>query len=253
MVLAHYVTPSGDVIAYEYTDGATPLVVFLGGFKSDMTGTKAVALQEACEARGQAFLRFDYQGHGQSSGAFRDGTIGRWKDNALDIITHVIKQHNHQDVVLVGSSMGGWIMLHIALALREKVKALVGVAAAPDFTGDLIWQELTHAQREAVLEQGEVLIPSCDGNDPYPITCTLIEDGRVQAVLRKNMLKPIVCPVRLLHGTADADVPYQTSLTLIDELGSGDMQVHLIKGGDHRLSTPEQLAQLVSTVFALCP
>jgi pimeloyl-ACP methyl ester carboxylesterase len=248
MVTEHFTTPSGDVIAHEYTHGAKPLVVFLGGFKSDMTGTKALALQAVCEARGQAFLRFDYHGHGQSSGTFREGTIGRWKQNALDIITHVMAQHGHEQVVLVGSSMGGWIMLHIALSLGEKVKAMVGLAAAPDFVSDLIFHELSAAQHKEIKDKGETMIPSCYGEDPYPITRALMEDGEEQVVLRGAMLQAITCPVRLIHGTNDEDVPYKTSLKLMDALGSEDVLVHYIKNGDHRLSAPHQLKMICDVV-----
>ena len=250
-MVSFFTTPSGDKLAYDYLDGDAPLVVFLGGFKSDMTGTKAASLAEICDAMGAAFLRFDYQGHGQSSGTFREGTIGRWKENALDIITHIMAQHHHKEVVLVGSSMGGWIMLHVALALGDAVKALVGIAAAPDFTEDLIWQELTPPQRAQVMEQGEVLIPSCTGEEPYPITRALIEDGRVQSVLKQEMLKVLTCPVRLIHGTNDEDVPHQTSLVLMDELGSADVRVHLIKDGNHRLSEPEHLAFMAQVVASV--
>lgn len=250
-MVERFTTPQGDELAFEYTEGSEPLVVFLGGFKSDMTGSKAVALQQACDMSGQAFLRFDYLGHGKSAGAFREGTIGRWKDNALELIRHVMAEGGHKKVVLVGSSMGGWLMLHVALALKTKVAALVGIAAAPDFTEELIWQAFTPQQQAEVMSKGEVLLPSCSGEEPYPITKALIEDGREQMLLDSGKLDAITCPVRLLHGTLDEDVPHSVSLRLMDALGSTDVQVSLIKGGNHRLSEPEQLAQIVQTVFSV--
>lgn len=242
--MQRFTTRTGDELAYVHTPGAAPLCVFLGGFMSDMTGSKAQALQAWAQEQGQAFLRFDYHGHGASSGAFREGTIGRWKDNAHELITHIAQEHGHEAVVLVGSSMGGWIMLHLALAMPQQVKALVGVAAAPDFTRYLIWDKLTPAQHETMRTQGEIVVPSCYGNDHYPITRALIEDGEVQCLLEGGTLAQISCPVRLLHGTADDDVPYETSLQIMQQVGSADLQIILVKDGDHRLSEPPQLALL---------
>lgn len=254
-----YTTPSNDELAYHYfsppsvhgTTENTHLVVFLGGFRSDMTGSKAMALQAACEERGQAFLRFDYHGHGQSSGDFMDGTIGRWRQNALDIIQHIITTHQHASVVLIGSSMGGWLMTHVALVLGDAVKGMIGIAAAPDFTTDLMEREFSDAQRAELVEKGVVYVPSCMEGAPYPITKALIEDGKEQSLLTREGLLPIHCPVMLLHGTNDVDVPWHTSIKLMEKLASLDVRVQLIKDGDHRLSEPEQLALLVAEMDAL--
>jgi pimeloyl-ACP methyl ester carboxylesterase len=243
-----YTTPTGDMLAYHYTSGHHPLVVFLGGFRSDMTGSKALALQAACEARGQAYLRFDYHGHGQSSGDFSDGSIGRWKGNALDIIAHVMNTHGVEKCVLIGSSMGGWIMTHVALALGDAVAGMIGIAAAPDFTTDLMEHEFTPQQRAELEEKGVVYVPNCMQGEPYPITRALIEDGKLQSVLTREGQLPITCPMLLLHGTRDADVPWQTSIALMDKVASEDVRVQLLKNGDHRLSEPHQLAILVSAL-----
>ena len=246
--MKRYATPTGDKLAYEFTAGHAPLVVFLGGFRSDMTGSKAMALQAACEARGQAFLRFDYQGHGQSSGEFVDGTIGRWRQNALDMIQHIMQIQGVSELVLVGSSMGGWLMTHVVLVLGDAVKGMVGVAAAPDFTTDLMEKELSDTQRAELEQQGVTYVPSCMEGAPYPITKALIEDGKKQCLLQRDGLLPIHCPVELLHGTNDADVPWQTSWALMQKLASSQVRMHIIKDGDHRLSEPDQLAFLCDVV-----
>lgn len=246
-----YTTPSGDELTYIYTAGSAPLVVFLGGFRSDMTGSKAMALQAACEVRGQAFLRFDYHGHGQSSGEFTDGTIGRWRGNAIDIIGYVMDTHAHNTVMLIGSSMGGWLMTHIALELGASVQGMIGIAAAPDFTTSLVEMEMTDMQRQELNTQGVTYVPSCMEGAPYPITKALIEDGKKQSILTRPESLPIHCPVVLLHGEADVDVPWQISVRLMDKLATNDVRLQLIKAGDHRLSEPHQLALLVSEMDAM--
>jgi pimeloyl-ACP methyl ester carboxylesterase len=173
-----------------------PGVVFLGGFKSDMTGTKAVFLESWCQERGRAFLRFDYTGHGQSSGDFLDGCIGDWARDAHDAVTALTEGPQ----IIVGSSMGGWIALLLARRAPERVAALVGIAAAPDFTEDGMWAEFTEAQRAAIMAEGRLDLPSEYSDEPYVITRRLIEDGREQLVLRTPLLLPF--PVRLLQGTA---------------------------------------------------
>ena len=177
--------------------GAAPTVVFLGGYASDMTGTKASYLEGWCRARGQAFLRFDYQGHGRSSGRLADGTIGLWRDDALA----VLREGAPGPLLLVGSSMGAWIMLLAALAMPERIQALVGVAAAPDFTEDLLWARLGEEQRARLRGDGVIRLPSGYG-EPLPFTWRLVEEGRRHLLLRAPI--PLSCPVRLLHGTADA-------------------------------------------------
>ena len=168
-----FVNSRGQRLAYEYLPGTAPMVVFLSGYASDMTGSKAEYLARQCQEWGRAFLRLDYSGHGQSEGRFVDGTIGEWADDATQVIAHV----NADPCVLVGSSMGGWIMLLVALAHRERVRGLVGIASAPDFTRDLMWNGLTQEQRDTLMTTGEVYLPSEYVDDPFPITRKLIEDG----------------------------------------------------------------------------
>lgn len=231
----------GRRIAYHQLQGRSPGVVFLSGFKSDMSGTKAVFLEEVCRKRGQAYLRFDYTGHGQSSGTFEDGTIGNWRQDALDVIDGLTQ--NRQ--VLVGSSMGGWMMLLAALARPQCVQAMVGLAVAPDFTERLVWQQFTPAQKQEMEAHGRVMIPDCYGGKPYAITRRLVEEGRNHLLLDKPIT--IDCPVRLIHGTADNDVPYslaQLLLERLERLESRDVRLELIKGAGHRLSEPAELAVL---------
>jgi pimeloyl-ACP methyl ester carboxylesterase len=235
----------GIRIAYHRVTGAPPTVVFLGGYASDMTGTKARYLDAWCRARGQAYLRFDYQGHGASSGRFEDGTIGTWRDDALAAI-HTLTAG---PLVLVGSSMGGWIMLLAALAVPERVRALVGMAAAPDFTEDLAWARFSPAERDRLEREGVLRRPSEYRDEPLPFTWKLIEDGRRHVVLRAPI--PLTCPVRLLHGLEDTDVPWKTSLRLARALASRDVVLTLLKGGGHRLSEPHELGLLGATLAGL--
>jgi len=237
--------PGDRHLAYHLTEGALPGVIFMGGFKSDMNGAKAMALEAFCKARGQRFLRFDYTGHGESSGDFTKGSIGAWRQDALDIFDHFAAEKN----ILVGSSMGAWLMLLVALERPEKIAGLVGIASAPDFTEKLVWEAFTPAQQKQLIEEGQVLIPDCCGSAPYPITRELIEDGRKHLLLDKDI--PIAVPVRLIHGTKDADVPWQISVTLMERLASNDISLKLIKNGDHRLSQPEQLNGICEVVERL--
>ena len=235
----------GDTIAYRAMAGSTPGVMFCGGFMSDMTGTKATALEAHCRSTGRAFVRFDYSGHGQSGGAFRDGTIGAWRDDALAALDRVASGPQ----ILVGSSMGGWIVLLLALARPERVAGLVGVAAAPDFTEDLIWSTLDDEGRRTLTESGEIVMPCDYGDDPYPITMSLIEEGRDHLLLRA----PIALdrPIHLLQGMCDEDVPWQTALTIAELVESERVTVELVKDGDHRLSRDEDLARLCAAVDAV--
>jgi pimeloyl-ACP methyl ester carboxylesterase len=239
-------SPEGDAIAYRRQEGRAPGVVFLGGFHSDMTGTKATALAAHCRAANRAFVRFDYSGHGESAGRFEDGTIGGWLADTL----YVLDGATDGPQVLVGSSMGGWLMLLAALARPERVRGLVGVAAAPDFTEDLIWDRLPEADRRKIMEQGFIFRPSTYGEAPYPITRRLIEEARGHLLLRGPI--GIDCPVRLIHGMADADVPWEVSLRLCGCLRGADVSLNLVKKGDHRLSAPADLRRLTETVEGLC-
>lgn len=242
MTQAEYLTTKeGRAIAYRRRRGAAPGVVFLGGFKSDMEGTKAVHLDAWAGRAGRAFLRFDYSGHGQSSGAFADGTVGDWAGDAMAAVSGLTEGPQ----VLVGSSMGGWISLLLARAMPERVAGLVTVAAAPDFTEDSMWAGFDAAQRRALAETGQVALPSEYG-DPYVITRRLIEDGRDRLVLRSPLDLPF--PVRFLQGTADRDVEMAVALRLLDHAKGPDMRLTLVAGADHRFSDPDCLALIVASV-----
>jgi pimeloyl-ACP methyl ester carboxylesterase len=235
-------TPQGRRIAYVRTEGTGPGVVFLGGFMSDMTGTKAVYLQDWAERTGRAFLRFDYSGHGQSSGTFEEGAIGDWFEDALAVVAALTEGPQ----VLVGSSMGGWISLLLARAVPARVKGLVGIAPAPDFTEDSMWAGFSNAQRAELMAAGRIVIPSDYSPDGYPITLRLIEEGRTRLVLRSPLRLPF--PVRVLQGTADTDVPPAVALRLMDHAECDDLRVTLVKGADHRFSTPACLAMIAAAV-----
>jgi pimeloyl-ACP methyl ester carboxylesterase len=237
--------PDGATIAYHQLDGAGPGIVFLGGFRSDMTGTKALFLEEYCRSRKRAFVRFDYFGHGASSGDFGDGTISRWRDDAISVIDSLTMGPQ----ILVGSSMGGYVMLLAALARRERIAALVGIAGAPDFTEELLWPRLTPAQRQEIDARGRVVLPSDYDPAGYLYTRALIEDGRRHPLLGAPI--PLDIPVRLLHGLRDESVPWRLSLRLAERLAGQDVTVALVKDGDHRLSSPANLARLAQTLDAL--
>ena len=224
-------------------DGAKlPGVIFLGGFRSDMTGTKARNIEDWARREGRGFVRFDYRGHGASSAAFRDGSIGDWAEDAGE----VLGQLTEGPQILVGSSMGGWIALLLALRFTERVAGLGGIAAAPDFTEDGIWQKLGEEQRQALSEEGEIVVPSDYDPEGYPITHRLIVEGRRHLVLRSPL--SLGCPVRLMHGTADKDVPMAVALRLLDHLEAKDARLVLVKDGDHRLSDPAALGLLTDLV-----
>jgi len=243
----HYrVRRDGPGIAYRQVAGESPTVVFLGGFSSDMTGTKATYLDAWCRARGQAYLRFDYRGHGASSGRFVDGTIGAWRDDTLA----VIEGCTEGPLILVGSSMGAWIMLLVAGALPRSVIGLVGLAAAPDFTEEaaapdfteeLIWRRLPAESRAELTREGVIHVPSEYLEEGCPISLALIEEGRDHLLLGASIA--LECPVRLLHGLDDRDVPWESSFRLLQALTSADVTLELVKGGDHRLSKPAHLAR----------
>ena len=237
-------TSIGASIAYHSTPGFSPGIVFMTGFMSDMTGGKALALEQLATDRGKAFLRFDYQGHGASSGDFADGTIGIWSGDALAAFDELTEGPQ----IIVGSSMGGWMMLLTAIARSDRVAGMVGIAAAPDFTEDLLPKELTQKQLTEINEKGFVIVPS-EYEDDYTITKALFDDGRNNLVLRQEI--PLDCPVRLLHGMGDISVPWETALRIQEKLRSDDVKVILIKEGDHRLSEEHDLARLTRTVGQL--
>jgi len=235
-------SPHGTKIAYHKTPGKGPGVVFMGGFKSDMEGGKALALEAWCQREGRAFVRFDYQGHGQSSGAFRDGTIGLWAKDALAVIDGLTEGPQ----VLVGSSMGGWVALLAAKARPARVKGLVGIAAAPDFTVRMWTQEFDEATRREVMTEGFMERPCDYGDEPYIITRALIEDGWRNRVIAGPL--KLDMPVRLIQGTEDADVPWQTAQKIADKITGEDVEIILVPGGDHRLSRDIDLKRLVRMV-----
>ena len=227
----------GETIAYLRRAGKRPEILWLGGFKSDMGGNKAQALDEWAARRGQAYVRFDYFGHGASSGQFADGTISRWLEDALAVLDRV----SEGPQVLVGSSMGAWIALLAARARPEKVGALLLIAPAADFTEALIWARMSPQMRSEVMEKGFWLRPSAYDDGPYPITRRLIEDGRKHLLLGGPI--QIDVPVHIVQGMQDPDVPWQHAMTLMERL-SGNPVLTLIKQGDHRLSTPSDLLRI---------
>lgn len=239
-------TEAGTTLAYEHLPGMTPGILFCPGFNSDMQGDKAQALRTWCASQGRQFTRFDYSGHGRSSGRFEDGTIGQWLRDTLAVLDGVTDGPQ----LVVGSSMGGWIMLLTALERPQRVMALVGIAAAPDFTESLWRDGLDDDQRESLEHRGYCEIPNCyDDGQPYRIGRRLLEEGREHLLLDADI--PIDSPVRLLHGQLDEDVPWEHSLTLARHLRSDDVEVQLVKNGDHRLSRPHDLARLIRTVETL--
>jgi pimeloyl-ACP methyl ester carboxylesterase len=235
---------NGTELAWIRLAGAEPTVVFLPGFRSDMTGDKATALAAFCAANGIGMLRFDYSGHGASSGAFTDGTIGAWAADTLAAIDALTTGK----LILVGSSMGGWLALLTAVARPDRVAALVGIAAAPDFTQRLMWDSMAPSERETLRRDGVLHVPSQYG-EPTPITLKLIEDGANHLLLGGPI--PINCPVRLLHGQADPDVPWELALRIAERVESPDTRLILVKDGDHRLSRPQDLTLLRQTVASL--
>jgi pimeloyl-ACP methyl ester carboxylesterase len=245
MEVARLSRKDGVTLAYELLPGNAPVVVFLPGFASDMAGTKALFLREACAARGQAMLRLDYSGHGASGGRFEDGTIGEWTADAAAVIAHAAPD---APLLLVGSSMGGWISLLLARDLGPRVAAMLLIAPAPDFTQALIEASLTAEQR-AALDRDGFLTPPSDYGPPLPITKKLIEEGRNHLLLGGWI--PINCPVRILHGMRDEDVPWRHSVELANSLASEDVRVTFIKNGGHRLSSESELLLLRQTLFTL--
>lgn len=242
--------PDGTAIAYHRVAPASPAagpgVIFCGGFKSDMTGTKAMALDSHCRANRRAFLRFDYFGHGRSDGDFEDGTIGRWTSDAVAVLDALTDGPQ----VIVGSSMGGWIMLLAALARPQRIAGLVGIAPAPDFTQRLMWERFAPAQQAALQRDGVLRAPSDYDPEPYAITAALIEDGRRHLLLDDGI--DLHCPVRILQGMRDPDVPWRHALLLVAALAAEDVQLTLVKDGDHRLSRDEDIARMLATTESLC-
>lgn len=237
-------------IAVRKLGGNAPGLFWLGGFKSDMSGTKANALADYAARTGRAYVRFDYSGHGESDGKFEDGTISSWLEDAVA----VFESQADGPQILVGSSMGGWMALLLARALAKKnqtakLAGMVLIAPAPDFTEDLMWAQFSPEIRRDIEEKGSWQRPSAYGEDPYPITRALIEDGRKNLLLNKPI--ELGCPVRILQGAQDVDVPYAHALKLVSCLAQDDVVLTLVKDGDHRLSRPEDLERLFGIIDEL--
>ncbi len=242
--------PQGHQLAYFYTPAkpeaaGKPGLVFMGGFRSDMRGTKAQALEALCQQTGQSFLRFDYSGHGDSQGDFADGSITDWAGDAIFMIDEV----THGPQILVGSSMGGWIMLLAAMARPQRIAGLVGIAAAPDFTEKLMWAEFDDATKKEIMDKGHIMQDTPYDDEPYMITKRLIEDGRENLLLDDKLEMDV--PIRLLQGMQDPDVPWPTAFNILETVSSGDVQINLIKDGDHRLSRPQDISMLCTQVAQL--
>jgi pimeloyl-ACP methyl ester carboxylesterase len=232
----------GISLAYAHSKGHGPTLLFLPGFKSDMSGSKALALEAHAKARGWPMLRLDYSGHGQSGGQFEDGCISRWRDDVLSVIDAVTTG----PLLLVGSSMGGWLALLVALARPERVVALLLIAPAPDFTSWGIEASLSEADRAALARDGYFVQASDYGPDGYKITARLLRGGKRNLLMDAPIA--LACPIRILHGQADPDVPWKLSLELMEKLATLDVQLTLIKDGDHRLSRPQDIALLTRII-----
>lgn len=230
--------------------GKKPGLFWLGGFKSDMSGTKASAIADYCARTARAYVRFDYSGHGESDGRFEDGTISSWLEDAVT----VFESQTEGPQILVGSSMGGWMALLLARALAKKnqsarLAGMVLIAPAPDFTEDLMWAKFSPEVRREIEEKGSWQRPSAYGEAPYAITRALVEDGRKNLLLNKPI--ELGCPVRILQGAKDEDVPYTHALKLVSCLAQDDVVLTMIKDGDHRLSRPEDLEKLFGVINEL--
>lgn len=235
----------GRKIAYHKLEGRSPTVIFCGGYMSDMEGTKALFLEKTCNELGLSYVRFDYSGHGQSSEDFTDGTIGRWRDDALAVIDQV----TNGPLIIVGSSMGGWIGLLVSLARKERIAAFIGIAAAPDFTRELMWDKYSEAIKTKLKTDGIYLEPSEYSDEPYRVSYGLIQDGENHILLNKRV--DLDCPIRLFHGLLDEDVPSEYSTRIAEKVVSDDVIISFNKNGDHRLSTKADLERLKLALIEL--
>jgi pimeloyl-ACP methyl ester carboxylesterase len=237
---------SGVSIAYHKTAGvaaALPGAMFMGGFRSDMTRTKATYLEESCRRRGQAFVRFDYSGHGQSSGKFEEACVGQWLQDGLDVFDGLTAGPQ----IVVGSSLGGWLALLLAIRRPQRTAGLVLLAPAPDFTDD-IYSSFSEEERNRLEQNGVVYLPSAYG-DPYPLTKRLFDDAKQYLLLKSEI--PVACPVRILHGRQDADVPWRKSEKIKERLAAEDVKITWVPDGDHRLSREQDLKLIDETVKEL--
>lgn len=237
--LAFHSVPGRGRIAYRHRPGRTPTVVYLGGYQSAMSGHKAVTVDQFCGKHGLACLRFDYTGHGESEEVPDPGELlGGWRQEVADILTHLAEP----PLVLVGSSMGAWLMLLATLDDPAEIRGLIGIAAAPDFTEDLVWRNLPRGAHRQLLVSGAVHVPTDFTDTPYRISRDMIREARSHLLLRETI--PLRQPLRLLHGMADDVIPWTTAVTLAERYAGDDVALHLIKGGDHRLSDEIGLAAL---------
>ena len=223
--------PRGQQLAFVKTDGHGPTVVFLGGFMSDMTGSKAIFLEDWAKAQGQAYLRLDYAAHGQSEGVFSEHSVAEWAEDAAAVIA----AQTSEELIVIGSSMGGWISLHLSRAMGDRLRGLILIAAAPDFTEDSMLASFTEAQKLEIAEDGVTYIPS-DYGDPYPISQHLLNDSRRAFVMRAPLT--FRCPVHMVQGTLDNAVSRETALRLLDHIQADDLHLTFTKGADHSYSTP---------------
>ena len=241
--IQHLSRPDGETLAFKRVDGEGPTVVWFGGFRSDMEGTKAVALDGAARARGWNYVRYDHFAHGRSSGDWRRATIGRWREDAVALVDSL-----EGPVIPVGSSMGGWVALLLALARPERMKGLVLVNPAQDFTERLMWPGLADHERQAILREGETLIVE-EGLGEYVLTRAMFEEAKAWLLLDGAI--DLAAPVHVLQGRADDTVPWRHQVELVERLRGGDVRLDLIEGGDHRLSSPADLDRLVAAVEAM--
>jgi len=241
-----YTSARGYKIAYRHYEGAAAGVLFLPGFRSDMDGIKATALAEYCCAHHLSYTAIDYFAHGETEGDFLEFTISHALSDVLEIIDYKITA----PIILVGSSMGGWLALLAALARPEKIAGLIGIAAAPDFTEKLMFERFTDDQRSTLVRDGVLYVPSEYSLDQYPITEKLIRDGRQHLLLSDAI--PLEMPLHLIHGQADADVPWHFSLEIAEKILSKNVCVTLIKEGDHRLSRPQDILLLIKSIEKMC-
>ncbi|MDG1438624.1 MAG: alpha/beta hydrolase [Emcibacteraceae bacterium] len=235
----------GRKLAFHKHNGNGPTVVFCGGYMSDMEGTKATYLEHTCKELGISYLRFDYSGHGASSEQFVDGTIGKWTEDALCVIEHA----TDGPLIIIGSSMGGWIGLLVSLKLKERVHAFIGIAAAPDFTRELMWNNYSEEIRETLKRDGVYLEPSEYSDEPYKVTYDLIREGDSHMLLNKDI--ELTCQVRLFHGLKDTSVPPEFSNRIAENVISDDVVICFNKIGDHSLSSAADLARLRSAIIEL--
>lgn len=232
--------PDGETLALRRVKGDGPTVVWIGGFRSDMEGTKALALDAAARERGWNYVRYDHFAHGVSSGDWRQATIGRWREDAIALVDSL-----EGPVLPVGSSMGGWVALLLALARPGRLAGLVLVNPAPDFTEDLMWPGLADHERQAILREGETLLVE-EGLGEYVLTRRMFEEARDWLLLRGPL--PVRAPVHILQGRADEVVPWRRQVMLTERLTGADVVLELVEAGDHRLSTPAGLERLVAAV-----